>query len=57
MIIKILTKNKEMAINVYENNFNGDIEVLDTSNCEIIDDNCFDDIFNTNDKMIIIKGD
>ena len=54
MIIKILVNGKEYGVDVYENNFDGEVQVNDTFHCEAEADG-FDTIFGTNDQMITIK--
>ena len=53
MIIKILINGKEHAIRIYENNFNGNVEVQETYHVKIIDSG-FDDIFGTNEQMTVL---
>lgn len=54
MILKILINGKEYGIQIYENNFDGEVEVQDTYHLEVIDSG-FDDIFGTNDEQITVK--
>ena len=54
MIIKILVNGKEFGIDVYENNFDGEVQVNDTFHCEAEEDG-LDTIFGTNDQMITVK--
>lgn len=56
MIVKILVNGKEYGINIYENNFDGEVQVNDTFHCEAEADG-FDTIFGTNDQMITIRID
>jgi len=54
MIVKILVNGKEYGVDVYENNFDGEVQVNDTFHCEAEEDG-FDTIFGTNDPMVTIK--
>ena len=64
MILKIKANEKTYAIEVYENNENGEITVLDSYDPDtqyktideknIINDGSFDDILGTNEQMITI---
>ena len=54
MIVKILVNGKEFGVNVYENNFDGEVQVNDTFHCEAKEDG-FDTIFGTNDQMITVN--
>ena len=54
MIIKILVNGKEYGVDVYENNFDGEVQVNDTFHCEAEEDG-LDTIFGTNDQMITVK--
>lgn len=64
MILKIKANKKTYAIEVYENNENGEITVLDSYDPDtqyktideknIINDGSFDDILGTNEQMITI---
>lgn len=64
MILKIKANEKTYAIEVYENNENGEITVMDSYDPDtqyktideknIINDGSFDDILGTNEQMITI---
>ncbi len=64
MILKIKANEKIYAIEVYENNENGEITVMDSYDPDaqyktideknIINDGSFDDILGTNEQMITI---
>ena len=64
MILKIKANEKTYAIEVYENNENGKITVMDSYDPDaqyktideknIINDGSFDDILGTNEQMITI---
>lgn len=58
MILKIVDANGTVlgAVNVYENNYNGDVSVNDTFHCdaEVTD---LDTIFGTNDQEVVIQLD
>lgn len=55
MILKIIdNEGKEHAVQVYENNFNGDVEVQDTYFAEEVEYG-LDTIFGTNEQMITIQ--
>lgn len=56
MIVKILVNGKEYGVDVYENNFDGEVQVNNTFHCKAEADG-FDTIFGTNDQMITIKID
>ena len=55
MILKIVDANGTVlgAVNVYENNYNGEVSVNDTFHCEaeVAD---LDTIFGTNDSEIVV---
>ena len=54
MILKIVNADgKIYGINVYENNFDGEIEIMDTFKVENIEEST-DDVFGTNDKMLTL---
>lgn len=54
MILKIINEKDTIAgIRVYENNFDGKVEVQDTYHLKVIS-NGFDDIFGTNEEQITI---
>lgn len=65
MIVKILVNNKVYGLQIYENNENGEISIQDTYSQDndfreieeqnIINDNEFDDLMGTNDKMVTLK--
>ena len=57
MIVKILDQNGHVAggIQVYENNFDGEVSIQDTYHVQIVDDDSKDDIFGTNEDQIIIQ--
>ena len=57
MIVKILDQNGHVAggIQVYENNFDGEVSIQDTYHVETIEDNGRDDIFGTNEEQITIQ--
>ena len=54
MIVKILINGKEYGVDVYENNFDGEVQVNDTFHCEAEADSR-DTIFGTNDQMVTVK--
>ncbi len=55
MILKIVDAKGTVlgAVNVYENNYNGEVSVNDTFHCkaEVVD---FDTIFGTNDSEVVV---
>ena len=54
MILKIvLDDGREFAVYVYENNFDGEIEVMDTFMVDNIEES-LDDVFGTNEKMLTL---
>lgn len=53
MICKILVNGKEFGVNVYENNFDGEVQVNNTFHCEAEADGR-DTIFGTNDENITV---
>lgn len=55
MILKILDANGTVlgAVNVYENNYNGEVSVNDTFHCEAVVEN-LDTIFGTNDSEVVV---
>lgn len=53
MIVKILINGKEYGVDVYENNFDGEVQVNDTFHCEAEADGR-DTIFGTNDENITV---
>lgn len=54
MILKIvLDDGREFAVYVYENNENGEIEVMDTFKVDNIEENV-DDVFGTNEQMLTL---
>ena len=53
MIVKILVSGKEFGVNVYENNFDGEVQVNDTFHCKAEADGR-DTIFGTNDENITV---
>lgn len=54
MILKIvLDDGREFAVYVYENNFDGEIEVMDTFKVDNIEES-LDDVFGTNEKMLTL---
>lgn len=57
MIVKILDQNGHVAggVQVYENNFDGEVSIQDTYHVEIIEDNGRDDVFGTNEEQITVQ--
>lgn len=57
MIVKILDQNGHVAggVQVYENNFDGEVSIQDTYHVQIVDDSSKDDIFGTNEEQITIQ--
>lgn len=57
MIVKILDQNGHVAggVQVYENNFDGEVFIQDTYHVQVVDDSSKDDIFGTNEEQIIIQ--
>lgn len=57
MIVKILDQNGHVAggVQVYENNFDGEVSIQDTYHVQVVDDSSKDDIFGTNEEQIIIQ--
>lgn len=54
MILKIVLRDgREFAVYVYENNFDGEIEVMDTFKVDNIEESV-DDVFGTNEKMLTL---
>ena len=55
MILKVVDENKSTigAVKVYENNFDGKIEVQDTCHIEAVE-NGFDSVFESNDEEVIV---
>lgn len=54
MILKIvLDDGREFAVYVYENNENGEIEVMDTFKVDNIEESV-DDVFGTNEQMLTL---
>lgn len=54
MILKIVNERGTVlgAVNVYENNENGEVFVKETHRCEAIEDGC-DAIFDTNEETVV----
>ena len=65
MILKIKTNGKEYGLRLYENNENGEIEIVESfdpdttfkeiNSKDIINKGDIDDIFGTNEQMVTIK--
>lgn len=57
MIVKILDQNGHVAggVQVYENNFDGEVSIQDTYHVQVVDDSSKDDIFGTNEEQITIQ--
>lgn len=55
MILKLVDENGAViaAINVYENNYDGNVSVMDTFHCDV-DEICLDTIFGTNDQEVVV---
>ena len=55
MILKIIGGNSTVlgAVNVYENNYDGKVSVIDTFHVDA-EENGFDTVFGTNDKAVVI---
>lgn len=54
MILKIVLRDgREFAVYVYENNFDGEIEVMDTFKVDNIEESV-DDVFGTNEQMLTL---
>jgi hypothetical protein len=55
MILKIVNEDADViaAIHVYENNYDGNVSVMDTYHCDV-DEICFDTIFGTNDQEVVV---
>ena len=54
MILKIVTRDgREFGVYVYENNFNGEIEVMDTFKVDNIEEG-IDDVFGTNERQLTL---
>ena len=58
MILKVVDENNSTigAVHVYENNFNGKIEVQDTYHVKVVE-NGFDTVFGTNEEGVTIQID
>lgn len=54
MICKILVNGKEFGVDVYENNFDGEVQVNDTFHCKAHESGR-DTIFGSNDQQIVIE--
>ena len=56
MILKIISENGTVlgAVNVHENNENGDVSVIDTFHCEAVEAD-WDTLFGSNEAEIIVK--
>lgn len=55
MILKIVDANGTVlgAVDVYKNNYNGEVSVNDTFHCKAVEGD-LDTIFGTNDKEIVV---
>ena len=56
MILKILDANGTVlgAVNVYENNYNGEVSIIDTFHCKAVETG-FDTIFGSNDQEVVVQ--
>ncbi|MBQ6629884.1 MAG: hypothetical protein IJH65_13845 [Methanobrevibacter sp.] len=56
MILKILDENAVViaAIQVYENNYDGNVSVMDTFHCNAFETG-FDTIFGSNDQEVVVQ--
>ena len=54
MIVKIVDREgREFAVMLYENNFNGEIEIMDRFKVENIEED-IDNVFGSNERMITL---
>ena len=58
MILKIADANGTVlgAVNVYENNYNGEVSITDTFHVDV-EETGFDTVFGTNDQEVVIQLD
>ena len=56
MILKIVNENAVViaAIQVYENNYDGAVSVMDTYRCDV-GETGFDTIFGSNDQEVVVQ--
>ena len=56
MILKIVNENAVViaAIQVYENNYDGAVSVMDTYHCDVSETG-FDTIFGSNDQEVVVQ--
>ena len=55
MIVKFVINGKIFAVEVYENNEDGEVFVHDTYHCNVIEEG-LDNIFGTNDQMVVLES-
>jgi len=56
MILRIVDENNSAigAIHVYENNYNGEVSIIDTFHCKAVETG-FDTIFGSNDQEVVVQ--
>lgn len=55
MIVKFVIDGKIFAVEVYENNENGEVFVHDTYHCNVVEEG-LDDVFGSNDQMVVLES-